>query len=68
MKLLVEISDNKSSFGIQVLQSLDFVESIESQDLNYNLEFEKKWNDPSNLTIEEARIMTKSKIKSFWKK
>ena len=68
MKLLVEISDNKSSFGIQVLQSLDFVESIESQDLNYNLEFEKKWNDPSNLTIEEARISTKSKIKSFWKK
>ncbi len=42
MKLLLEIADNKSSFGIQVLQSLNFVESIESHDFNYNIEFEKK--------------------------
>ncbi|MES2795089.1 MAG: hypothetical protein V4683_03930 [Bacteroidota bacterium] len=67
MKVIVQIPDDRAAFGIQVLHSLDFVDSIEEQ-YSVDEEFEKKWNDPSNLTLSEARILTKSKIKAFWKK
>ena len=67
MKVLIQIPDEKASFGLQVLQSLDFV-NIVDENYNDNNEFDKKWNDPSNLTISEARIFTKNKIKAIWKK
>jgi hypothetical protein len=67
MKVLIQIPDEKASFGLQVLQSLDFV-NIVDENYHDSTEFDKKWNDPSNLTISEARILTKNKIRSFWKK
>lgn len=67
MKVLIQIPDEKASFGLQVLQSLDFVNIVDENYLD-NSEFDKKWNNPSNLTISEARILSKSKIRSFWKK
>lgn len=65
MKILIEIPDEKASFGLKVLQSLDFVDIV---DENYSDDFEKKWKDTSNLSLSEARILTKNKIKAFWKK
>jgi hypothetical protein len=67
MKVLIQIPDEKAIFGLQVLQSLDFVDIIEEQYID-DIEFDKKWNKPTNLEISEARTLTKNKIKTFWKK
>lgn len=67
MKVLIQIPDGRASFGLQVLQSLDFVVIVEEQYDEVD-EFERKWNDPTNLTISEAKVLTKNKIRAFWKK
>jgi hypothetical protein len=64
MKLVIDIEDNNLAEGLSVLKQLDFIHSIEEFPPS---SFDEKWVESSNLSLTEARIRTKSKVRELWR-
>lgn len=57
MRVVVEIHNNQAAFGIEELKKLGSIKSIGEEDLTDS--FEAKWSNSRNLTIEDARELSK---------
>lgn len=63
MNLVIDIEDSNLEENFSVLKQLDFIHSIAEFKSS---SFDKKWSESSNLSISQARRLTKSKVRELW--